>query len=154
LLVFYRNLEQKPFDESKVTSYVQNMINQIQTTENNLESLFEDDKLVSVIGQVQPRLFEITYVKSTSPTLELHFDSDKRPEYINGCSLEKLSLYFKEPLFIRPHKSYLVNASKIVSLQKTSKSRLLKMELSSGEIIPVGRTYVEKIRQIFAELLQ
>ncbi len=154
LLVFYRNLERKPFDDSKAVSYVQSMISQIQITQNNLESLFEDDKLVSVIGQIQPRLSEITHVKSTSPTLELHFDSDKRPEYIDGCSLEKLSLYFKETLLIRNHKSYLVNPAKVVSLQKASKSRLLKMELSSGEIIPVGRTYMEKIRQGFAEFLQ
>ncbi len=152
LFVMFRNLERKPFDESKPASYVQSMINQIQTTRNNLESLFEDNNLVSVIGKVQPRLHEITHVKSTSPTLELHFDSDKRSEYIDGCSLEKLSLYFKESLLMRIHKSYLVNASKVVSLQKTSKSRLLKIELTSGEAIPVGRTYMEKTRQVFNEM--
>jgi two-component system, sensor histidine kinase LadS len=154
LLIFYRNLERKPFDQTKAAFYVQSMMNQIQTTQSNLESLFEDNYLVSVIGQVQPRLSEITHVKSSSPTLELYFDSDKRPEYIDGCSLEKLSLYFKESLLMRTHKSYLVNVSKVVSLQKTSKSRLLKMELTSGEIIPVGRTYMDKTRQFFAELLR
>lgn len=153
LLVFFRNIERNPFDESKAPSYVQSMLSQIQQTQNNLESLFEDDKLVSVIGIVQPRLSEITHVKSASPTLELHFDSDKRPEYINGCSLEKLSLYFKESLLVRAHKSFLVNPSKVVSLQKVSKSRLLQMELSTGETIPVGRTHVEKISQIFSKLL-
>jgi two-component system, sensor histidine kinase LadS len=153
LLIFYRNLERKPFDKSKAAFYVQSMMNQIQTTQSNLESLFEDNYLVSVIGQVQPRLSEITHVKSSSPTLELYFDSDKRTEFIDGCSLEKLSLYFKESLLMRTHKSYLVNVSKVVALQKASKSRLLKMELTSGEIIPVGKTYMGKTRQVFAELL-
>lgn len=154
LFVFYRNLERKPFDESKAASYVQSMISQIQTTQTNLESLFDDDKLVAVIGQVQPRLSEITHIKSTSPTLELHFDSDKRPEYIDGCSLEKLNLYFKETLLVRIHKSYLVNPSKVVTLHKVSRSRLLKIELTSEEIIPVGRTYMEKARQYFAKQLK
>ncbi|MCP4294097.1 MAG: response regulator [Proteobacteria bacterium] len=153
LLVFYRKLERQPFDESKAASYVQGMMNQIQTTQSNLESLFNNNELVSVIGKVQPRLSEITHVKSASPTLELYFDSDKRPEYIDGCSLEKLSLYFKESMLLRTHKSYLVNVSKVVSLQKTSKSRLLEMVLTSGEIIPVGRTYMDKVRQVFAGLL-
>ncbi|MDH5560977.1 MAG: response regulator [Deltaproteobacteria bacterium] len=152
LILLYRNLERKPFDDSKAASYAQSMINQIQITQSNLGSLFRDDKLVSVIGKVQPHLFEITHIKSASPTLELHYDSDKRPEYINGCSLDKLSLYFGETPLIRAHKSYLVNMSKVISLQKMSKSRLLKMELSSGEIIPVGRTYMDKIRQTFEGL--
>ncbi len=153
LLILFRFLERNPFQEPHVVFYIQSVMSQVQTTQDHLQSFFDDDKLVAVIGQVQPRLFEITHIKSTSPTLEIHFDSDKRPEYIKGCSLEKLNLYFRESALIRIHNSYLVNPLKVIALQKTSKSRLLKLQLTSGEVIPVGPTYVEKIRQAFAKLM-
>ncbi len=152
LMIFFRLPQRNSFQKIQSHVYIQSMLNQIQTTQHQLQKLLDDDALVKVIGQIQPRLFEITYIKSTAPTLEIHFSSDKRPLLIDGCSMEKLSLYFKESKLLRVHKSYLVNPLKVTGpLQSINNFRDYQLPLVSQQVVPIGRTYLKKIRHFFAK---
>lgn len=88
---------------------------------------------------------EIEYIEACK-WLSIIYTSDKN--IVCAKRLKDLQMAFTKYNFIRCHKGYIVNMSKIEKINSKN------IFLSSGVIIPIGRTYKETVKQQFACFLK
>ncbi len=90
-------------------------------------------------------ILEIEYIEACK-WLSIIYTSDKN--IMCAKRLKDLYTAFAKYSFIRCHKGYIVNMSKIAKINSKN------IFLSSGVIIPIGRTYKETVKQQFARFLK
>ena len=85
---------------------------------------------------VRVEIDKIRYIEGMSEYLKIHID-DKRP-LIVLLSMKKLEEQLPPHLFMRTHRSYIVNLHKIVEVNKN------RIILDSNTYLPIGDLYKEK----------
>lgn len=85
----------------------------------------------------------IIYINSDRDYTELHTESIK---YLSSNSLKYWEDTLSDRNFIRVHKSYLVNESKVIKITAT------EVELINRVNVPVGRAYKSNVDQVISNL--
>lgn len=80
----------------------------------------------------------VLFLKSESNYVRFVFPEGSRLSYM---SMEKALAILPSDLFVRVHKSYSVNLSKVKHIEATS------LTMINGEIIPIGRNYKDKLNR-------
>lgn len=83
---------------------------------------------------------EIRYVEGMSEYVRIYTDDSVKP-VVTLLSMKKLEETLSDEMFMRVHKSYIVNMSKILSVTKTS------IQMDKNTYIPVGDSYRERFIQ-------
>ncbi len=81
---------------------------------------------------------EVLFLKSESNYVRFVFPEGSRLSYM---SMEKALAMLPGELFVRVHKSYAVNLSKVKHIEATS------LTMVNGKIIPIGRSFKEKLNR-------
>lgn len=82
----------------------------------------------------------ITFVKADGAYSKIHFDDGAKPMLISKM-LTEMETALKAIGFVRPHRSYLINTSKVVELSRTDGGTVL---LEDGTWVPFSKSYKEK----------
>ena len=136
----------KRFEEKRTTSTQQEQISQI------LENVCTDDRLYNKValpinkGYEFVKINSIIYCQSDSNYCKVFCIDGK--EYLLAKTLKYVEKLISSDLFIRTHKSYLVNLNYVTKYDKTED---LMISLSNGVQIPVS---VRKKEQFLNALLQ
>lgn len=78
---------------------------------------------------------EIRFLKADDTYTEIYTDTDR---YVISQSLKKLENRIQDKIFVRIHRSYMVNINHISSIEED----IVVIERSAGkELIPIGKTY-------------
>lgn len=127
-------------------------INQVQTTQNISNTLsFElpANKIISSIPVSDGRkkqviqTADILYIMASSPYIHIHTGQKK---YIHNQSLKSISLQLDGAIFIRIHKSYIVNI-KAVSFYTSRQNGDYDITLINGTRLRLSRNYAALFRQ-------
>ncbi|MBU3917337.1 response regulator transcription factor [bacterium] len=146
----------KPYDKDEVLAKIKVFLalryeKEITPTDN----LVLEEKLLDVLYKVQNDLKDIIYIKSDAPYCRVFSKFIKDPSYNVRITVQTLEDYFKGKQLIRTHRSYMVNPHKILSVNR-QKNNEYKMLLKDGNgeivLIPIGRSYHEKIKQVLPRL--
>ncbi len=87
------------------------------------------------------------YAKAEGNYIQI-FSTNKQPELLR-CTMKDLeNLYADEGKIVRCHRSFMVNASSVITVQGNAGG--LTLRLSTGEEIPVSRSYVPVIKTSIA----
>jgi len=84
---------------------------------------------------------EILYIKSDGHYIDYFIEDKSKPE-IERNSLTKALTELPEKLFIRTHRSYVVNVQRIKIINST------QLMLDTGEWIPLSRTYKSGLKEL------
>lgn len=87
----------------------------------------------------------ISYFEIWKRVVTVHYDEDKFYKFYS--SIDHLEKYFASKNFVRIHRSYLVN------LPYISQFEAQKLKLKTGEIIPVGITYLQSSKEAFSNYI-
>lgn len=128
----------KPIDENKFNEVFFNAINIIELREKE----FFVCKYKSTIAKILLR--DIEFFESEKRVVKIH---TKDKEYIFYGKLSDVEEGLNKKSFIRCHKSYIVNITKIKELDK------MILLLESGKEIPISKTYLENTKKGFIEYL-
>lgn len=111
----------------------------IKLAEQRNEELFvcEFDGVKNIIS-----IDTISYFDIWKRVVTVHHNDDQSKFY---SSIEQLEKFFKGKDFIRVHRSYLVHLPYIYQFQAQ------KLHLKTGEIIPVGVTYLQSSKEAFSD---
>lgn len=88
---------------------------------------------------------QISYFEIWKRLVTVHYDADKTAKFYG--SMEKLEQQLSGRDFVRPHRSYLVQLSSITSIHGQ------ELELKTGQMIPLGVTYVQALKQKFSDYI-
>lgn len=109
---------------------------QSQQEESKSQELF----IKSGYEHIKISVDDIQYIKSDADYTELYFATKK---HLSTESLRYWMETLSESQFVRIHKSYIINASKITKISST------QIYLEGGIIVPIGRRYKEALNQRF-----
>lgn len=87
----------------------------------------------------------ISYFEIWKRVVTVHFNGNETAKFYS--SMEDIEKQFADKAFARVHRSYVVHLPYIAQIQR--KNLILK----TGEIIPVGVTYVQPLKNIFSEYI-
>lgn len=85
---------------------------------------------------------KLNYLESDGHYVNLYLEGRKNPE-VERSSLKAMEDQLKDHDFVRIHRSYLVNASRLKAVYAT------KVLLEDGSELPLSRTYKEELKQRF-----
>ncbi|WP_422360553.1 LytR/AlgR family response regulator transcription factor [Reichenbachiella sp.] len=123
----------KPFSFErfvKAVSKVSALKNTIQTKEAPVQDIF----IKSGYEHIRINLTDIYFIKSDADYTEIHLTQKK---HLSSETLKNWEEKLAQHKFLRVHKSYLVNTSKITKLMGN------QIYLDDQKIIPIGRAYKE-----------
>lgn len=131
----------KPFSFERFVKAVskvppKNLPDQITGDENKRKEIF----IKSGYEHIKITIEQILYIKSDADYTEL-FLSEKK--YLSSESLRYWSAHLDNPQFIRIHKSYIINTSKIEKVVGN------QVYLIGNKLIPIGRAYKESFAEKF-----
>ena len=93
----------------------------------------------------------LIYIKSAGNYLELfHLNSGKLTKELIRGSIKEFESKITKNIFLRTHRSYIVNLQYLSSFKKTRKGYALILEHVSDEIIPISSSY----KQTFDDAIQ
>ncbi len=101
---------------------------------------FEFDGKTSVL-----QICDISFYEIHRRLVTVHYGNNSKAEFY--ASMEQLQIRLSEYNFVRAHRSYLVNLSYISVLQHQ------KLLLKTGDVIPIGVTYLQSLKQAFSEYI-
>lgn len=113
-------------------------------------SLVEDNKaemFVFKLGSARKviPIKDISYFEIWKRLVKIHCQGGESFEYYS--TMEQLEKQMQEKGFVRVHRSYLVN------LQYISKFQRPNLLLKTGEVIPIGVTYMKEVDQTFSDYI-
>jgi len=130
----------KPFSFQRFTQAVTKVRNAIQETKPSLGNLPGEIFIKSGYEYLKISIGEIKYIKSDADYTDIYVGSRK---HISSEPLHFWEKLFDKQQFIRIHKSYIVNSSKI---KRVSGNRVF---LNTDEEIPIGRAYKDDLTSRF-----
>jgi two-component system, sensor histidine kinase ChiS len=138
-----------PFSELDL-EYTKNIIDQLNITRQNLYTLVNDSSLITILALVAANLNKIETIQSQDKYCIIITEKHLNFEKLHRIRLKTLKLYFPEEKLLQVHRSYLVNPQKVSGLRKKNRGRY---DLYVGnEIVPVGSSFLNKIRTNIPEL--
>lgn len=87
---------------------------------------------------------DITYFEVAKRIVTVHYDGGVFEFYSSMDELEKVLL---QKGFVRTHRAFLVNVSRIRRLEQET------VGLTSGEEVPLGRTHVKQVKEMLSQFL-
>ncbi len=90
---------------------------------------------------------DILYVEAHSPYVYIYQQDDTKPIKIR-CLLSNVQSKLPSEQFVLCHRSYIVNILHIRRLKRT------ELRLSSGAVLPISRSYLSTLNQVFDEYYQ
>lgn len=124
------------------------MLSTSSTQIEYLKEILENEKAIDKItlstkdGYVFIRINEIIYCESQSNYTIFYLKDDRR--IVASRTLKEFESLLIKHLFLRIHKSYLINIKSIYKLQKGHDSSI---ELQNGEILPISRARVSEVKK-------
>ncbi|WP_313187249.1 LytR/AlgR family response regulator transcription factor [Lacrimispora sp.] len=88
---------------------------------------------------------EISHFVIWKGIVTIHYGKNEKFEY--WITMEELEEQLREKNFVRTHRSYIVNLQYIAEFQRRT------IILKTGEMIPVGVTYEEKVKGTFLDYM-
>ncbi|PGS52948.1 LytTR family DNA-binding domain-containing protein [Bacillus sp. AFS041924] len=141
----------KPFDEIRIQKTVEKLtklsLKTIKPEVKKNSPLLKQDKLaISVDERILLITFEeVIYIFTQDGKTSVV--TDKMTYRLNE-PLINLERKLKNTSFIRIHRSYIVNLDKIIEIQPWFNSTY-NLIMSDGEKVPVSRTYIKELKQLF-----
>lgn len=90
-------------------------------------------------------VYQIAYFEIWKRIVTVHYDDGKTANFY--ASMEQLENKFSGKYFVRVHRSYLVNLSYIEMFHHQ------RLQLKTGEVIPVGGTYAQSLKRTFLDYI-
>ena len=126
----------KPIEQKKLTAAV------VRFLEKNAPQYI---CFSSLGGTIQLKLSDINYFEIYGHRVVIH-KGDGTQADIRG-TLKDIESQLPPKMFIRPHRSYLVNTASITEIKHYN------IKLSNGELIPISRSLYNKIQLEFVDYL-
>lgn len=146
----YQTFVYRPFGFIRKTYFDDEISDMAERLIHELESGKEE--LIIIRGQEMVKILidDIFFIESEGNYVNISIKSDEGVDTIVKYrdTLTNMGNELKGKGFIRCHKGYLVNAKYI------SKVRNGEMEISNGQIIPIGRSYEKEVRSAILELMR
>ena len=104
------------------------------------------------INKIELLVSRILFIYAESPYCRIAFESQKDFELDLRLPIHSLVAHFKGDELLRVHRSYMVNPKKVLCIDKKNPRDheiWLKTGPKSTVQIPVGRSYVSKIRGLY-----
>lgn len=128
--------------------FFQILINQIQPIEQSLNKIIENPQLFSELSVILSHKKELLFIKAEQGYSKIGTVKEQEQRVIYS-RLRTLKIYFDDHFLLQVHRSWLVNPEKVEWINKLSN---LKYELKIGkQTIPVGRSYIPKLKQRYPE---
>lgn len=102
--------------------------------------LFEFDGKLRVIS-----IHEISYFEIWKRVVTVHYNKGQTAQFYT--SMEQLEKKLADKNFVRTHRSYLVHLPYITLFQQQ------RLQLKTGEYIPIGITYAQSVKKKFSEYI-
>ena len=154
----------KPFDKERFSAALDRAFQQIRSN-RKIEII---DRIYSVVSQYRPRTSETTsrvvdkripirdekgrtrfidvqyidWIEAAGDYVCIHVDA---ANYVLRRTLNDFQSSLQPDLFIRIHRSYVVNKDRITLLQE-HRDRQFTVELSTSKTLPVSRTYYKNLK--------
>ncbi|MEP2024799.1 MAG: LytTR family DNA-binding domain-containing protein [Reichenbachiella sp.] len=133
----------KPFSFERFVKAVSKVASLRQVaTAPNTEEQNQEIFIKSGYEHIRINLSDIYYIKSDADYTEIHLSAKK---HLSSETLKNWEEKLEKEKFIRVHKSYLVNTSKIEKLVGN------QIFLQENKIIPIGRAYKEILAQKYLQ---
>lgn len=94
-------------------------------------------------GSLQVRIDDILYFEIFGHKITIHKTNGKKE--ICGGTLKELELLLPAQIFVRPHRSYLVNFDYISEISR------YQIQLSSGDTVPISKNLYKQIQSSFID---
>lgn len=95
---------------------------------------------------------DILYIEASDNYVSVYYIlNNKVSKYMVRNTLKNLEVKLKKVGFIRSHRSYLVNFSKVKVLKREKEGLFLVLNVDGEMILPVSKTYVSSIIESFSE---
>ncbi|MDH5559750.1 MAG: ATP-binding protein [Deltaproteobacteria bacterium] len=94
---------------------------------------------------------DIAFIKSESPYCKVVLDTPFDDSFLLRTTIQKIESYFNGKTFVRVHRSYLINPQKIELIKKSKQRDLcvqVKVPQEKAEIIPIGRSYRDRVKEL------
>lgn len=131
----------KPFNKSRLEQAFNRILKKEEVTTENLQYLTVKKRTGLQLIDIQ----NVLYIKGAGVYTEIFLRNGQKE--LHDKSLEKLSQLLPQS-FHRIHKSYLVKITEIKEILVQTGSKY-SVELSTGEILPVGRTKYKGLKELF-----
>ena len=145
----------KPVDEERFAQAVQRAMKRIQKDESNLEDLIsalgkanESSYSSHIFVQKSEKLLnlevtEIFHLEASGDYTVLTTGSD---QFVSSTGITKLEGKLNPEIFIRIHRSTIINIEKLQEIEKHFNGGLI-VKMKNGKTFPVSRTYAKTIRE-------
>jgi two-component system, sensor histidine kinase LadS len=148
-LVAYRQPEQAPFSDLDA-EYVRLMLQAVSGSRKSIQSLMNQRDLIEAIYRIQLNLTYVLLIRSKSPFCEIMYEGNRQASEIIRITMQTLDLFFPNDLLVRVHRSCIVNADRVLSIQKRNSHGFeINLKTTTGGIVkqPVGRMYLPRLRK-------
>lgn len=97
------------------------------------------------------KVHDLLYLEAADNYVVIHYqDHNKSAKYMIRNSLKNMEQGLKEAGVIRCHRSYMVNFERVKIIKKERDGLVIEMDVSEKNALPVSKTYVEQVMQIFS----
>lgn len=147
----------KPYTRDRFDQAVDRLLKRINQAQTNLAKLAQDlhdeqaapaypERIMVPKGSkyIALPVSEIEYVSADGDYSSLHCDSGSR--YLSQFGIGELENRLNPELFLRVHRSYIVNRQAIKEAYREGHG--YDLVLQSGEIVRVSRGYAEKVKEL------
>lgn len=155
-IIFVSNREDRVFDALRLHPFgfvrKSNFLKDISAViDSYLHTLrMEEGQVISVqtrTGVITLSPAEIVYVEGSGKKQVFHLSDDRPPLEVRG-TMEKIEQELSEKGFLRIHKGYIVNYRYMRVIDGRD------LALRTGERLPISRTKLQEIKQLYSRLLQ
>lgn len=133
IFIFFKRNEKKRKELKLLREKLNALVNEVVTN--------DPLDLIHLKSGVVVNINELLYIKSDGHYLEFYIDGKDKPE-IDRNTMTNILKTLSPKLFVRIHKSYIVNISFIKIINST------KLMLKNGTWINLSRTYKQQLKQI------
>ncbi|MFO6424430.1 glycosyl hydrolase family 18 protein [Motilimonas sp. KMU-193] len=128
-------------------AHFRHLTDQLGQCRQYLMQLCRQPQLLSELHTIAQAKEKLRYIKAERGYSGLYLDGQAEPSYIL-MRLTGIKLYFDNQTLLQVHRSWLVNPSRVVGLEKMVKAKW-QLRLDTGEVVPVSKSYVQWIQQHF-----
>ena len=129
--------------------FIRNILATIKITRDNLREIISDVRLLSGINQIRENINNITHIKSQRNYCLVSCD-DEEKSFELRISLKNIQTFFKESELLKINRSTLINPSKDLSVQRSSKQKY--SVIIAGDDIPISRSLEKQVRSFLSSL--
>ncbi len=150
---YYRQLQKQRYQlQLELSNKEQEVVKQLDVVNELKDRILGnviDPKLFPDLGRIASITGSILYIRAYGNTSEICYQqqSEISVMYLD-CSLHSLTVYFGENIFVRIHKSYLVNPKVAFSLRRRSTADYDLV--FKDHVLPVGRKFSKQVKEIFS----